>query len=268
MMRLSAFTDEIHQPLEKALDFIETYMAPMRDVELRRVGVGTMDPISIAEFEGENLRNLKELLDSRGFGVSSVSSGFAKYKRESGDDEQEWKQQQELLKKSLEVSVVLHAAYTRTFGFTRIQGVALDDCLELIAQRLGWAADAAAEAGIPLALETEGGLYADTGENTRRIIEAVNSRYLKVNYDPGNSHRSGDVVWPHGFRAIKDHLEFMHVKSMRTPTGSKIDYYNIFREMREMGFRGFISNEHHTGGGAAASLELHQDILRVFDRVY
>jgi sugar phosphate isomerase/epimerase len=268
MMRTSAFTDEIHQPISKAMDFIETYMAPMRDLELRRVAIGDMEPINIASFEGENLRRLKDILEDRGFGVASVSSGFAKYKRKSWDDEEQWKEQQEVLKRSLEVSVALNAPYTRAFGFNRVEGVGIEECIDTIAERLGWAADVAAEADVILALETEGGLYADTGANTRMIIDAVNSRYLKVNYDPGNSHRAGDIVWPDGFRAIRDHLEFMHVKSMRTPTGQKIDYYNIFKEMKEMGFRGFVSNEHHTGGGADASLELHQDILRIFDQVY
>ncbi len=268
MMKLSAFTDEIFQPLEKALDFIETNMAPMRYVELRNVALGDSERINIAEYKGRALKGLKELLDERGFGVSSVSSGFAKYKRTSWDDEEQWKKHQEILERSLDVAVALHAPFTRTFGFNRVEGSSLDDCLPVIAERLGWAADMAREADVVLALETEGGLYADTGPNALKIVEAVNSRYLKVNYDPGNSYRAGDMPWPHGFRAVKDHLEFMHVKSMRTPIGSRIDYFNIFREMKEMGFRGFLSNEHHTGGGAPAALELHQDILRVFDRIY
>lgn len=267
-MRLSAFTDEIYQPLEKALDFIETYMSPMKHVELRGVAIGKSEKMNIAHFKGQDLRKLKEILDDRGFGVSSVSAGFAKYKRVSWQDEKEWKEQQELLKQSIEVAVHLNAPYTRTFGFTCVEGCSLDECLATITERLGWAADAAQEAGVVLAMETEGGLYADTGTNAKRIIEAVNSRYLKVNYDPGNSHGAGDIVWPHGFNAIKDNLEFMHVKSMRTTRGKKIDYYNIFKEMKKMDFKGFISNEHHTGGGAPASLQLHQDILRIFDRIY
>ncbi len=268
MMRLSAFTDEIHQPLEKALDFIETNMAPMKDVELRGVALGDSPPINIAQYEGKSLDDLRDLLGERGFGVSSVSSGFAKYKRTSWSDEKEWKEQQEILRRSLDVAVCLDAPYTRTFGFNRVPNSSFEESLPLIVERLGWAADAAAEAGVVLALETEGGLYADTGDSARQIVEGVNSRYLKINYDPGNSHGAGDVPWPHGFRAVRDHLEFMHVKSMRTERGRKIDYYSMLREMKAMGFRGFISNEHHTRGGAPAALELHQDILRIFDRIY
>ena len=268
MMKLSAFTDEIYHPLEKALDFIQTNMAPMRHVELRNVSVGDAERINIAEFEGKALKDLKELLEERGFGVSSVSSGFAKYKRNSWEDKEQWEEHQAILRRSLEVAVELHSPYTRTFGFNRVEGSSLDDCLPIIAERLGWAADMAKDADVILALETEGGLYADTGMNALRIVEAVNSRYLRVNYDPGNSHGAGDIAWPDGFRAVKDYLVFMHVKSMRTAVGSKIDYFNIFREMKEMGFEGFVSNEHHTRGGAPASLELHQDILRLFDRIY
>lgn len=268
MMRLSAFTDEIYQPIEKALDFIETNMGPMRSVELRNVAVGNAQPMNIARFGGEPLKSLKAVLEERDFTVSSVSSGFCKYKRTSWDDEKEWKEQQGILKQSLEVAVALDAPYTRTFGFNMVQGSSMDDCLPIIAERLGWAADLSRDAGVTLALETEGGLYADTGANARRILKSVNSRYLKVNYDPGNSYSAGEVVWPDGFRAIQDDLEFMHVKSMRTPHGRKIDYYNIFKAMKEMQFQGFISNEHHTGRGAEGSLQLHQDILRVFDRIY
>ncbi len=268
MMRLSAFTDEICQPLEKALDFIETNMAPMRDLELRKVAIGGSEPKSIDAFQGQELRELKDLIEGRGFGVASVSSKFGKYQRDSWDDGEDWKEHQEVLERCLDVANCLNAPFTRAFGFRRIEGVSLDDCVDIIAERLGWAADKAQDADVVLAMETEGGLYADTGENARRIVEEVNSRYLKINYDPGNSYNIGDIVWPHGFRAAKDHLGFMHVKSMRTEKGKKIDYYNIFREMKEMGFDGFVSNEHHTGGGAPASLELHMDILRVFDRIY
>jgi hypothetical protein len=104
MMRLSAFTDEIHQPIEKALDYIETNMAPMRFVELRNVAVGSAPPMNIARFSGEPLKSLKAVLEERDFGVSSVSSGFCKYKRTSWDDEKEWKEQQEILRQSLEVA--------------------------------------------------------------------------------------------------------------------------------------------------------------------
>ncbi len=268
MMKLSAFADEIHQPIGKALDFIETNMAPMTHVELRKVALEGEDYIRIEDFQGEELKQLKEILDERQFGVASVSSGFAKYKHDSWDDKKEWEEQKDMLNRSLEVARVLHAPYTRAFGFRRIEGCDLDDCLSEIANRLGWAADKAQDADVTLAMETEGGLYADTGENARRIAEAVNSRYLKINYDPGNSYNVGDRPWPDGFKEVKDYLGFMHVKSMRTENGKKIDYYNIFKEMKEMGFDGFLSNEHHTGGMAPASLELHQDILRIFDRIY
>jgi len=268
MMRLSAFTDEIHQPLEKALDFIEANMAPMRSVELRNVAVGDAQPMNIARFSGNSLKKLKDVLDERDFEVSSVSSGFCKYKRTSWDDEKEWKEQQQLFRQALDVAVALGAPYTRTFGFNMVQGSSLEERLPIITERLGWAADLARDAGVTLALETEGGLYADTGAHAGRILRSVNSRYLKVNYDPGNSFNAGEVVWPDGFREIQDNLEFMHVKSMRTPQGRKIDYYNIFKAMKEMDFQGFISNEHHTGRGAEGSLQLHQDILRVFDRIY
>ncbi len=268
MMRLSAFTDEIYQPIERALDFIQTNMAPMRSVELRNVAVGNFEPINIARFEGERLRSLKAVLEERDFGVSSVSSGFCKYKHSSWDDQKEWEEQKAILKQSLEVAVALEAPYTRAFGFNVVEGCPIDECLPIISERLGWAADLARDAGVVLALETEGGLYADTAANARRILRSVNSRYLKVNYDPGNSFNAGEVVWPDGFKAIQDYLEFMHVKSMRTPNGKKIDYYNIFKAMKEMGFRGFISNEHHTRRGAEGALELHQDILRIFDLIY
>ena len=100
--------------------------------------------ISIDAFEGENLKNLKELLDSRGFGVASVSSKFAKYKHDSWEDDEDWSEHKGVLERCLEVAGELHASYTRTFAFNRIEGSSLEDCLPIIVERLGWAADAAA----------------------------------------------------------------------------------------------------------------------------
>jgi len=127
---------QIFQPLEKALDFIETNMAPMRHVELRNVALGDSERINIAEYKGRALKALKELLDERGFGVSSVSSGFAKYKRASWDDGEQWKEHQGILRRSLDVAVTLHAPYTRTFGFNRVEGSTLDDCLPAVIKSL------------------------------------------------------------------------------------------------------------------------------------
>jgi len=268
VIKISVLTDEVYQPIGRALDFIETYMAPVRHVELRGVSVDEGEKKGISDLDRPDLAKVKEILEERGFGVSSVSSGFGKYKRTSWEDGEEWKLQQALLERALEASTLLGAPYTRCFGFRRVEGVPLENCLETIAERLGWAADLAQEHDVVLALETEGGLYADTAENTRRILDAVNSRYLRVNYDVGNSFAVGDSVWPDGFHLLKDYMVFMHVKSMRTPLGKKIDYLNIFRELKRMEFDGFLSNEHHTRGGAPAALELHQDILRLFDRIY
>jgi sugar phosphate isomerase/epimerase len=87
--------------------------------------------------------------------------------------------------------------------------------LDRIAAGLRIACDVAAAAGVTLALENVRSCWGNTGLNTRRILDAVGSPYLKALWDPGNDYVSGGVPYPEGYEAVKPSIAHVHVKDAR-----------------------------------------------------
>lgn len=118
---------------------------------------------------------------------------------------------------------------------------------------LGQAAEKAAEAGITLALETEEGYWADTGERTRQVIEQVGHPALRVNWDPGNAYCAGDQPFPDGYTALRGLIQHVHFKDARRladgshefVTSGEIDWRGQVCALAQDGYKGYISIETH-----------------------
>lgn len=113
-----------------------------------------------------------------------------------------------------------------------------------------WIADAARQ-GIMIALESHGGLTG-TGAAARETIKRLNSPWVRINYDPAN------VIYYTGQRPepdlplIADQVVHFHVKDsggqsgawdFPTPGQGTIDFVNLFRTLRAVGYSGPYSIE-------------------------
>jgi len=138
------------------------------------------------------------------------------------------------------------------FGFHRNgapSGTPPDEVLNTLFK----AAERAAAAGKVLAIETEDGYWTDTGENQARIINMINHRSLRANWDPGNAFCAGDIPYPTGYSHIKKYIRHLHFKDVkRLPDGStdfvvdgEIDWFGQIRALVKDGYDGFISIETH-----------------------
>jgi sugar phosphate isomerase/epimerase len=122
-----------------------------------------------------------------------------------------------------------------------------------VVDRLGQAAERAASAGITLALETEEGYWADTGERTRKVVEQVNHPALRVNWDPGNAFCAGETPFPTGYSALRGLIQHVHYKDARRlpdgksefVTSGEIDWQGQVRALVLDGYNGYISIETH-----------------------
>jgi sugar phosphate isomerase/epimerase len=117
------------------------------------------------------------------------------------------------------------------------------------------AARRAADQGMVLALENMEGQWADTAENTRKVLEAVAHLAYRLNWDPANAVRAGDTTaYPKGYEAVKQYMVHFHLKNIiRTaekadwsviPTGD-IDYNAHLRQVIADGYRGWYVIETH-----------------------
>jgi sugar phosphate isomerase/epimerase len=103
--------------------------------------------------------------------------------------------------------------------------------------------DYAAERGVMLLLENHWGLTT-TAVNMVRIIEGVNSPWLRAIVDMGNFYFEPDRVA--AVRTIAPYVDLAHAKTY--PGGGKVytldlEYAEMFRVLLAAGFGGYVSLE-------------------------
>lgn len=126
----------------------------------------------------------------------------------------------------IEIAHKFDAPNIRTFGFTRDVGGTnpsprsadgggmADPTLDRIAKGIQIACDRLQSEGLTLALENARSLYANTGGNMRRVLDAVDRPNLKIIWDPANAHVAGEDPVA-GFQQVKGQIVDVHCKDAR-----------------------------------------------------
>ncbi|MFH1230927.1 MAG: TIM barrel protein, partial [Planctomycetota bacterium] len=70
-------------------------------------------------------------------------------------------------------------------------------------------------------IENEPKFWCDTSANTLKILESVNSPYLKSNWDPANAFAAGESPYPEGYNQIKKFIANIHIKDILEDTSKK-----------------------------------------------
>lgn len=122
-----------------------------------------------------------------------------------------------------------------------IPGYTDEDAFEWVVESIEKCLPVAENLGVVMALENHWGLTA-TPEGVVKIVESVDSKWLRVLMDAGNFVE--DTY--NGLRKIAPYTVLVHVK---TYYGGgvwyelDIDYSRIFKILREVGYRGYLSIE-------------------------
>ncbi len=264
-MKVSIVTDEISADPETAIELGVEW--GVHDFELR--GFFTDRAPMLSEYQRQHLRDVLEEHDARivaiGPGLFKCGSPPTRAPRlplgwmEHGAHDA-WSEARrvvdyhlhELLPASLDYANELGAGLLVIFGFDRTgapPGSPPDEVLNC----LRYAAERAQAAGIQIAVETEDGFWADTGQRTADIIKAVDHPCLRINWDPGNAFAAGDEPFPEGYQHVRGLVRHMHFKdAVRQADGSvqqvvegQIDWAGQISALAPDGYDGFISVETH-----------------------
>jgi len=226
--RLGVVADEISDDPELAF--------PMaRDLGLEAVELQRLWGKSVTDLTAGEIERVRALLERYGLEVSMIGTGFLKACRVDlipGGDfaaSADFAQHMEVFGRALVMAKAFDCRLVRTFSFRwphmidlgnpsprpprggRIPAAALD----LIREGLSIPARVAERDGVTLGLENVRSCYANTGENARVIIDAVDAAALKAVWDPANSFVSGGVDYPDGYEAIRPHMVHVHFKDAR-----------------------------------------------------
>jgi len=228
--KLGIVTDEISQDFEHAVKVASEL--GVQYVEIRNLWNKNVVYLSDSEFS-----EMRNIVRKYGLQISNISSPA--FKIYIGD-ESKFKEHLKILKRAIELTKSLDLHFTRVFTFW-FEGT-LDRYIDKLMERFRAAIDIASDEGVYLAIENEYSCIVGTGVEARRFLDKLNSRWVKVLWDPGNAFFAREDPYPTGFKAVKDFIIHVHLKDAavddnghfvwRPIGGGSINFRDMFKEMK------------------------------------
>jgi sugar phosphate isomerase/epimerase len=175
-----------------------------------------------------------------------------------GAHETTFKQQQDVLERSISLAKQFKTNKVRCFDFWRIDDV--KPYRAAINARLQESAEFAAKQNILLVLENEFACNTATGREAAATLAGVPSRNLALNWDPGNAVMRGELdAYPGGWNTLpKNRIHHCHVKNaVKDATGKTVwspvdigyvDWTAQFKALKGIGYSDAVNLETHWRG--------------------
>jgi sugar phosphate isomerase/epimerase len=246
MFKKGVITDEISQEFQTAVDLALKYK--LDGVEIR--SVWEKNP---HELDKNDISKIKTILSDTGLVACGISAPFFKC---SIDDNKEIDTHIEILKKSMELANQIGTKFVRGFTFWKNNGD-FDTDLDKIVSKFEKPVELLKKENITLALEFDPSVYATNAKKLVKVIEKINSPFVKGLWDPGNDiyDPDGETPYPEGYEIIKKHMVHMHLKdavrgsdgkATGVPIGEgQVDYAGHFKALKQDGYDGFVVLETH-----------------------
>lgn len=239
---LSAFADEIDSNLDTQIEVLK--MNNISYIEMRGV-----NGKNLVDYNLKEVKEIKRELDKHGFKLSAIGSPIGKIK--ITDD---FEHQLELFKHTLEIAKIMESKYIRMFSFFIPEGDKAEDYREEVLSRWSQFVKVAKDYNVVLLHENEKDIYGDTPERCLDLLETLNCSYVKATFDPANFVQCGVKPYEHGYRLLKEYVEYMHIKDANFVDGNVVpagygdgQLKEILTELKYSGFKGFVSLEPHLG---------------------
>jgi L-ribulose-5-phosphate 3-epimerase len=261
--RVAVINDEITQDFGRACEIASKEFG-MEWIELRG-----MWNKNILNLDAKEIAEARRILEQNKLRVTDIASPLfkvdwkgapqSKYspKRDQFNADFTFDQQDEVLERSLELAKAFNTDRVRCFDFWRLDDQA--PYRAAINEKLLDAATTAGKKGALLVLENEMSCNTATGAEAAKVLAAVKSPYLMLNWDPGNASERGEIPYPDGYDLLpKDRIGHCHCKdSVKKPDGKyawapmgggTIDWVGQFKALRRDGYHFAASLETHWRG--------------------
>lgn len=264
--KIAVISDEISP------DFDHACHVAAQEFGLSWIELRSMWGKSLMNLSPDQLGDIQKILTRYGLQVTDIASplfktdwpGAPRSQYSSKGDmhaaaEATFKQQDEILEKSIALAKTFKTGKVRCFDFWRIDDVA--PYRAAIDEKLRSAADIAGKQGVLLVLENEFECNTATGREASRTLNAVQSPNLALNWDPGNAVMRGELdAFPAGWDLLpKNRIRHCHCKNAIKNDAGKIvwspvdkgyiDWATQFRALKQAGYRDAVSLETHWHGG-------------------
>jgi len=262
--RISVIDDEISQDFGRACE-VASQEFGMHWIELR-----SMWKKNLVSLDEKEVAEARRILDKFQLKVTDIASplfkvdwpGAPKSKFSEGKSfgaNFTLAQQDEVLDRAIDMAKAFQTDRVRCFDFWRLDDQA--SYRAAINDKLLEAANKAGQKGITLVLENEPACNTATGAEAAKVLEAVKSPYLMLNWDPGNAATLGETPYPDGYNLLlKDRIGHCHCKDAvkkgkgydwAPMGGGIIDWAGQFKALRRDGYHFAVSLETHWSGGGS-----------------
>jgi L-ribulose-5-phosphate 3-epimerase len=260
--RVSVINDEVSQDLGRACEVASREFG-MEWIELRG-----MWSKNIVNLDAREIAEAQRILRKYELRVTDIASplfkcdwkGAPRSKFSEAEDFHAgftFDQQDEVLERAIDVAKAFGTDRVRCFDFWRLADPT--PYRAAINEKLLDAATRAGQKGIILLLENDDGLNTATGAEAAKVLEAVKSSFLMMNWDPGNAAFWGEIPYPDGYSLLpKERIGHCHCKDAvkrakdydwaAMGTGI-VDWVGQFRALKRDGYRSAVSLETHWDGG-------------------
>ena len=280
--KVGVISDEVSQDFDHACYTIAKEFG-LQWVELREMWGKNLQVVSDAQ-----IVEARKILAKYGLKVTDIASPLFKvdflgaphsqYGSKGdlhGADETSFKQQDEVLTRSVSLARQFGTDKVRCFDFWRLDDV--KPYRAAINAKLQEAAEKAAKENVLLVLENEFACNTATGREAAATLAGVPSTNLALNWDPGNAVMRGEFdAYPNGWEALpKGRVHHCHVKNAVKDDAGKvvwapvdkgyIDWAGQFRALEKSGYSDAVSLETHWRGAGApeASTRISWDGMKM-----
>jgi sugar phosphate isomerase/epimerase len=263
--RMAVISDEITQDFGRACEVAAREFG-MEWIELRE-----MWNKNLLKLDAKEVAEARRILEKNKLRVTDIASPLfkvdwpgapqSKYspKRDQFHADFTFEQQEEVLERSIELAKAFGTDRVRFFDFWRLEDQA--PYRAAINEKLMDAASKAGKKGVILVLENELACNTATGAESAKVLDAVRSPYLMLNWDPGNAATHEEKPYPDGYDLLpRERIGHCHCKDAVKKADGKgyewaamgrgiIDWTGQFRALKRDGYRLGVSLETHWGGG-------------------
>ena len=215
--RVAVISDEITQDFGHACE-VASQEFGMNWIELRG-----MWNKNLLKLDAKEIAEARRILEKYKLRVTDIASPLFKVdwqgapqskfspKRDQFHADFTFEQQDEVLERSIELAKAFQNDRVRCFDFWRLDDQA--PFRQGINEKLRDAAETAGKKNVLLVLENEMTCNTATGAEAGKVLNAVKSPYLKLNWDPGNAAAHGEIPYPDGYDLLpKDRMGHCHCK--------------------------------------------------------
>jgi sugar phosphate isomerase/epimerase len=266
--KVGVISDEISQDFDHACHVIANEFG-LQYVELR-----AMWGKNLQQLGDDDLGRAKGILAKYSLTVTDIASPLYKVNFPGaprsqyggkddmhGADEKSFKEQDEVLERSIAQAKQFGTNKVRCFDFWRLDDpkpyrAAMNDVLRKAAETCG-------KQGIVLVLENEFECNTATGREAAATLAAVDVPHLALNWDPGNAVMRGELdAYPGGWDVLPKHrIHHCHVKNAQKDATGKIvwapvdvgyiDWTAQFRALKGIGYHEATNLETHWKDGTS-----------------